>query len=433
MNKIALVIGINDYESISPLSNTENDANDIADFLQEVGFKLTKLINPTQRELIEGLSKFKLEINEDTVSIIYYAGHGIQVDGENFLIPKDAVIKIIEEIPYFCVHASDCLPKQQGLKSSMHILILDACRNNPFKVGFRSMDIGLAKMTAPMGTLIAFATSPGCASIEKESDRNGIYTLNLLKHLRTPNLSIERIFKNTRTDVINATNSKQIPWEESSLHGEDFYFIKVPTALNLFIKKELIFAFKALTEDKIEMSIIEHDDVKKEYVPFSEAIKLFKQQYEANKNTIHPRDAFMLLFNLQKLILASYKFIMITRNIDFKELDKMVLQHSKELSDKEIAAYQKIILTMQHYGSIFQFNDKFGGFKSIQRQIEKHYWMGLKLEANILENQQKIMDDLEFVRNNEIHLKEIIECDILIGVMNEFFEIKTPHNTRYNQ
>lgn len=424
MNKIALVIGIKEYDHIPSLWNTENDASDISDYLHEAGFKTTILRNPSQRELIESLTKFKSEIIDDTVSIIYYAGHGLQLEGENFLVPKDAQITITEEIPYFCVQASDCLPKNVELLNNIHILILDACRNNPFKTGLRSHHIGLAKMTAPMGTLIAFATSPGNASMEKETDRNGIYTLNLLTHLKTPNLSLERIFKNTRTDVIASTNGKQVPWEESSLHGEDFFFIKVPTALDLFLKKELIFAYKSLTEEEVDISIINNNDVNKELVPFSKAIKIFKDQYDKNKNTIHPRDAFMLLFNLQKIILASYKFILITRNIDFRELDKMVLQYSKELSDNEINSYQKIILTMQHYGSIFQFNDKFGDFQSIQRQIENHFWTGFKLESDVLKNQHKIMEDLEFVKNNEKHLKEIIECDILIGVMNEFFEIK---------
>jgi hypothetical protein len=428
VNKIALVIGIKEYEYIPSLWNTENDASDIYEFLKEAGFKATILINPSQRELIESIASFKNEIVDNTVSIIYYAGHGIQLEGENFLVPKDAQIKITEEIPYFCIHASNCLTKQSELINNVHILILDACRNNPFRTGLRSTNIGLAKMSAPMGTLIAFSTNPGNASIERESDRNGIYTQKLLIHLKTPNLSLERIFKNTRTDVIASTKGKQVPWEESSLHGEDFFFIKVPTALNLFLKKELIFAYKALTEDEIDIIVLENNDVKKELIPFSKAIKVFKEQYDKNKNTIHPRDAFMLLFNLQKIILASYKFIMITRNIDFRELDKMVLQYSKELSDNEINSYQKIILTMQHYGSIFQFNDKFGDFRSIQRQINNHFWTGFKLEADVLKNQHKIMEDLEFVKNNEIHLKEIVECDILIGVMNEFFEIKTPHN-----
>lgn len=429
MDRKALVIGIKEYDHISSLGNTDNDALDISDFLKETGFKVTTLLNPSQRELIESITKFKTEITKDTISIIYYAGHGIQLEGENFIVPKDANIKISEEIPYFCIHASDCLPRQSEQLSSIHILILDACRNNPFKTGLRSPQVGLAKMEAPVGTLIAFATSPGNASIEREGERNGIYTQHLLTHLKTPNLSLERVFKNTRTDVIASTNGKQVPWEESSLHGEDFFFIKVPTALNLFIKKELFFAYKSLTEEEVEISIIEGNDVVKELVPFSKATKIFKEQYGIHKATIHPRDAFMILFNLQKIIFASYKFIMITRNIDFKELDKMVVQHSKELSDSDINSYQKIIITMQHYGSIFHFNDKFGSFKSIQRQVEKHFWTGFKLDGDILKNQNKIMDDLEFVRSNEIHLNEIIDCDILIGVMNEFFENKTSHNS----
>lgn len=428
MNRIALVIGIKEYDHISSLGNTDNDALDISEFLKETGFKVTTLLNPSQRELIESITKFKTEITKSTTSIIYYAGHGIQLEGENFIVPRDANIKISEEIPYFCIHASDCLPRKREQLNNINILILDACRNNPFKSGFRSPQVGLAKMEAPIGILIAFATSPGNASIEREGERNGIYTQHLLAHLKTPNLSLERIFKNTRTDVIASTSGKQVPWEESSLHGEDFFFIKVPTALNIFIRKELFFAYKSLTEEAVEISLIEGNEVRKELVPFSKATKIFDEQYEGHKNTINPRDAFMILFNLQKIIFASYKFIMITRNINFKELDKMVVQHSKELSDSDINFYQKIILTMQHYGSIFHFNDKFGNFKSIKRQVENQFWTGFKLDSDILKNQSKIMDDLEFVRSNEIHLNQIIHCEILIGVMNEFFENKTSNN-----
>ena len=196
MNRIALVIGIKEYDHISSLGNTDNDALDISNFLNETGFKVTTLLNPTQRELIESITKFKTEITKDTISVVYYAGHGIQLEGENFIVPKDANIKISEEIPYFCIHASDCLPRQSEQLNNIHILILDACRNNPFKTGLRSPQIGLAKMEAPLGTLIAFATSPGNASIELEGERNGIYTQHLLTHLKTPNLSLERVFKN---------------------------------------------------------------------------------------------------------------------------------------------------------------------------------------------------------------------------------------------
>ena len=305
MDRIALVIGIKEYEHISSLGNTENDALDVSDFLKKAGFEITTLLNPSQRELIEHIAKFKTKITEGTISLIYFAGHGIQLESENFIVPKDANIKISEEIPYFCIHVSDLLIRQTDLLKNIHILILDACRNNPFKTGLRSPQAGLAKMEAPAGTLIAFATSPGNSSIERVEERNGIYTQHLLTHMKTPNLSLERVFKNTRTDVIVSTNGKQVPWEESSLHGEDFFFIKAPTALNLYIKKQLIFAYKSLTEEEIEISIIEENEVRKELIPFSKATKIFKRQYEIHRNTIHPRDAFLLLFNLQKIVHAS--------------------------------------------------------------------------------------------------------------------------------
>ena len=430
MNKIALIIGVQEYDNISSLSNTKNDAVDISNFLNESGFKVTTLINPSQRELIKSITFFKSEITENSVSLVYFAGHGIQLDGVNFLVPRDAQISIPEEIPYFCINASDCLPKEGISLNNVYILILDACRNNPFQSRFRSPETGLAKMTAPTGTLIAFSTGPNGVSIEIKSERNGVYTQKLLAHLKTPNLSLERIFKNTRTDVIKVTDGRQVPWEESSLHGEDFYFIKVPTALDYHLRKELIFAYKILTEDLIEFTREGHSEINNEKVTFEFAVKLFKKQYEELNDTINPKDAFFLLFNLQKIIHQTYKFISITRHIEFKEIDKLVLKHGKDLSDSDLLLYQKVILTAQHYGSIFLFNDKFGNFQSIKRQIENNTWVGFKLDGDILEHQNRIMEDLDFVKKNELHLNEFINCQLFIGIMNEFFLKSMPRRVR---
>ena len=425
MQKIALVIGIKDYSFLPGLWNSQNDADDMSAFLEGAAFTVHKLINPTQREMIKAISEFKTKINNNTISIVFFAGHGLQFEGHNFLVPEDANVSILEEVPYFCVNASDLLPISKNHSTQfMHIVILDACRNNPFRSGIRNLNRGLAKMDAPMGTLIAFSTSPNNISLERKTDRNGIYTSCLLKQLKIPNLPLERIFKNTRTEVIKVTNGKQVPWEESSLHGEDFYFLKENTALKVFIKKHFIFAYKTLTEENIEFSSIENNNIKNHVIPFNKAIKLYKEQYNNYKNTIHPRDAFTVIFNLQKILHQAYKFFLLTSRINFKDLDKEVLKASSEFDSKELNEYNKIILTMEHYGSIFSYNDKFQKLNCIERTVNKNVWTGFQLPLDILQNQNRIMEDLLYIQKNEMHLFEIIDCDILLGVMDEFFNSK---------
>lgn len=230
MQKEALLIGINNYSHFLQLDNCENDANDLAYFLKSNGFNVITLINPTQKEILTSLAKFKKKISNDAITLIYFSGHGLQVQGDNFIVPVDANITITEEIPYFCIHASDLLIEITKDSKNMHIVILDACRNNRFKSGIKGISGGLAKMSAPMGTLIAYSTAANMTSIERKEDRNGIYTKYLLESLKIPNLSVEQIFKNTRTNVITETQGKQIPWDESSLHGKDFYFLTSDTA-----------------------------------------------------------------------------------------------------------------------------------------------------------------------------------------------------------
>ncbi|PPK92524.1 caspase domain-containing protein [Nonlabens xylanidelens] len=422
MKKEALVIGINKYLSLDILDKCENDAEDVSEFLKKCGFNTEVLLNPTQKDIIKSLANYKKEISKDTISIIYFSGHGLQMEGDNFIVPSDANVSITEEIPYLCINASDLLLDIDIQSEIMHLIILDACRNNPFKSGIKGISGGLARMVAPMGTLIAFATSPNMTSIERKEDRNGIYTKHLLSNLKTPNIPLERVFKNTRTNVLQDTNGKQVPWEESSLHGEDFYFIKEATALVMYLKKELIFAYQELTVNTIEFSIIDGNNVRTEKIPFSKATLLFKKQFDEHKSTIHPRDAFMVLFNFQKIIHSTYKFSIISKTIDFRELDRQIINQTPNLTRDEVSQFQKILLTMEHYSSIFAHNDKFGDLKSLKRDIKNHIWVGFKLDGGILDKQNLIIEDLDFVNQNIKSLNEIIESELLIGIMDEFFK-----------
>jgi len=222
-NKLALIIGINEYEHFSNLDKCENDCNDMNEFLIKSGFDTKLLLNPNQRKLVHEISNFNKRITEGDLSLIYFSGHGLQDDKYNYVVCSDSNVEITEDIKYNCVSVDDFV-LDKG-EDNLHIIILDACRNNPFHDGRKSIKFGLRKISAPQGTIIAFSTSPNSTSIEKRDDRNGVFTKHLLKNMAKPNTPIELVFKYTRNDVMSETSRKQIPWEESSLSGDNYSFV----------------------------------------------------------------------------------------------------------------------------------------------------------------------------------------------------------------
>lgn len=219
--RTALVIGNAEYR-VSPLRNPVNDARDIAATLRSAGFDVTLKLNATLRDMEDAVRIFGKKLRNGGVGLFYYAGHGIQIRGSNYLVPVGAVIESESDVKYGALDAGLILGKMEDAGNKMNIIILDACRNNPFARSFRSANKGLAKMDAPRGSLIAYATAPGSVAADG-TDGNGIYTKHLIKNIRTPGLTIEEILKRVRVAVVAETGEKQIPWEASSLMG-DFYF-----------------------------------------------------------------------------------------------------------------------------------------------------------------------------------------------------------------
>jgi caspase domain-containing protein/concanavalin A-like lectin/glucanase superfamily protein len=219
--RIALVIGNGAYKS-SPLVNPANDANDMAATLKKCKFRVLKSINASRKEMRRVIREFGKEINKGAVGLFYYAGHGIQVNGENYLVPINAEVYTESEVEDECLKVSSVLRQMESAGNRLNIIILDACRDNPFGRSFRSNNMGLAKMDAPTGSILAYATAPGSIAADGTGG-NGLYTSMLLKHMTEPNLAIERVFKRVRIDVVNASGNRQTPWESSSLMG-DFYF-----------------------------------------------------------------------------------------------------------------------------------------------------------------------------------------------------------------
>lgn len=224
--RIALVIGNNGYDS-APLVNSINDARAMAGALREAGFAVMLLTDVDQRQFQLALREFGERLKaagSGGAGLFYYAGHGMQIKGRNFLIPVRSNIAHEDEVAYAAVDAQSVLDKMESAGSGTNIVILDACRNNPFARSFRSAQQGLAQMDAPVGTLVAYATAPGAVAIDTLPGlRNGLYTTHLLDAIRRPGLKVEDVLKQTRNAVLRASGHKQMPWEASALVG-DFYF-----------------------------------------------------------------------------------------------------------------------------------------------------------------------------------------------------------------
>jgi hypothetical protein len=219
--KIALVIGNSNYKD-APLHNPVNDADEMASALQKLGFSVIKITNATQQEMEDGIRHFGKRLTTGDIALFFYSGHGVQVNGLNYLIPIDARIYSEDEIKYQAVEAGMVLDKAENAGSGVNIIILDACRSNPFK-GFRSASDGLAPMLAPKGSYIAYATAPGTIAYDG-TETNSPYTKYLLRNINIPGLKLEEVFKNVRSEVVAETMNKQVPWDSSSLIG-DFYFV----------------------------------------------------------------------------------------------------------------------------------------------------------------------------------------------------------------
>jgi tetratricopeptide (TPR) repeat protein len=220
-SRIALVIGNGAYEEV-PLANPVNDARDMATALRQLGFDVLVGENRNRRQMEDLIREFGQKIRGGGVGMFYFAGHGVQVGGANYLIPIGYVINSEAEVKYEAVDAGFVLAQMEAARNRMNIMVLDACRNNPFARSFRSMSNGLASIDAPVGTLIAYATAPGRTASDGKG-RNGLYTQKLLAAMRVPGLKIEDVFKQVRSEVRRQSNNQQIPWEASSIEG-DFYF-----------------------------------------------------------------------------------------------------------------------------------------------------------------------------------------------------------------
>jgi uncharacterized caspase-like protein len=220
--RVALVIGNASYPN-APLKNPVNDAHAMADTLRGVGFDVIERVNANKSQMEDAVVLFGKKLGDGAIGLVYYSGHGIQVAGKNYLVPVDADIDNEQAVPLRTIDADTVINQMMSAKTRVNLIILDACRNNPFERRFRALTGGgLAQMNAPEGTLVAYATAPGKVASDG-SGSNGLYTQELLKALNEPGLPVEQVFKRVRATVTQASQGGQVPWESSSLIGE-FYF-----------------------------------------------------------------------------------------------------------------------------------------------------------------------------------------------------------------
>lgn len=223
--RIALVIGNGSYEYVSTLPNAAPDATLITASLTEAGFDVTTVTDSNLTDMKRAISQFGRKLRQagpDTTALFYYAGHAVQSFGNNYLLPVDSAILDQADLDLYGVEASWVVRQLYSARAKTSIMILDACRNNPFEdvAGFDSQ--GLAEMNAPTGSFIAYATAPGKVALDGEG-ANSPYTTALAEAIKGPPQPIEQLFKSVRVRVLEETRGAQTPWDSSSLTS-DFYF-----------------------------------------------------------------------------------------------------------------------------------------------------------------------------------------------------------------
>jgi uncharacterized caspase-like protein len=251
--RVALVIGNGSYRNFEPLDNPANDARGVAAALGDAGFKVILKIDATRADMRQAIGEFQQQLGSTDVALFYYAGHAAQVDWRNFMVPVAANLdaqrvpadKLVGQVAQESVDLAEVLDGMGKGKARINIVVLDACRDNPFTTQAlqlsRSLSrssggtpikvgVGLAQSFAPPGTFLAYSTAPGQVASDGVG-RNSPYSAALIKALATPGLKLEDVFKQVRNSVATATNQEQIPWDNSSVF-DDFYF-RIPANVEI--------------------------------------------------------------------------------------------------------------------------------------------------------------------------------------------------------
>ena len=233
--RLALVIGNSAYKNAPKLKNPANDASDMAESLERLGFEVVRGVDLDYSSMRNAVRRFSERLPDANVALLFYAGHGLQVAGKNYLVPIDAQIETQADLDFGTIDL-DLVLRGMEADTRTNIVFLDACRDNPLaanltrRLGTRSGAVsrGLAQVDTSVGTLIAFSTQPGNVALDGEG-RNSPFTTALLKSIEVPGLSLGEVMIDVRNDVLRSTDRKQVPWDNSSLTGQ-FYFKPLPAS-----------------------------------------------------------------------------------------------------------------------------------------------------------------------------------------------------------
>lgn len=265
--KVALVLGNSQYARSPSLVNPANDAKAISEVLRQSGFDVTSKLDATLDDMAAAIKTYVQMLSaKKAVGLFYFAGHGVQLSWRNYLVPVDAAVRRLEDIQKSCVDLTLLIEGINKASNPMNVVILDACRDNPFGADARLEARGLSQMDAPHSTLLAYATAPGNVASDGEG-ANGLYTENLLREMRVPDAKIEDVFKRVRLNVRRRTNGQQIPWESTSLE-EDFYFVP-PKELKRLSEAE------ATRDFETELAIWEKIKASKESEPLEDYLRRY--------------------------------------------------------------------------------------------------------------------------------------------------------------
>ncbi len=260
--RIALIIGNSAYPGNMALANPSNDAKDMAATLRNMGFGVIELRDASRAEMTEGIERANHALKgKRGVGMLFYAGHGLQLDWRNYMVPVDAKLHSSIDVPAHTIDIEVVMNAFKSAGNRMNIVVLDACRDNPFADGKTASGKGLAPLDAPTGTFLAYATAPGNVAADGGTgSKNGLYTGYLLQELQKPSARIEDVFKRVRFAVRQASNGAQIPWEATSLEDDFIFNSGIRTAVKLSeAEKDNLFDSESTDWDKIKDSTNAND------------------------------------------------------------------------------------------------------------------------------------------------------------------------------
>ncbi len=335
--RTALIIGNSSYLT-SPLKNTSNDARDMANTLKKLDFEVIEKHNLNKSEMRKAVRNFGYQLEKGGVGLFFYAGHGVQVDGTNYLIPTNADIADESEVPDQALSVDLIIRKMQSAGNSLNIIILDACRNNPYASSFRSGTRGLARVEGPVGSVIAYSTSPGSVATDGKGS-NSVYTKHLIREIQRPNIPIELVLKRVRVNVSRETSNEQIPWESSSLIG-DFIFsyadntsmptkgIKLRTKLNQ-LENTRPMTNEVIIEAERIFARIEQQESHRGYEIFLERNKILANLHKIiieqalSENSVHQQYDLLNHYKILEQLAPDHKLLSEKKKIEVRTIKKL--------------------------------------------------------------------------------------------------------------